>query len=206
MVITPIVASLKAWREALSSGDAKAAIEHHDAVTEHVIKHKNSAVIFSAAQMDPKPFVEWAEIKTTLKEQLAKGPEQMARDYEDALNEADTVLASLQEPESPREVIKLVQAIHKPLQKLVLNASFLDSEEDEIPGLEDEEPELEDEDDENSVAAPGGGKVVGLPPHEEDEPEDELDEDGEPESDDELEKELDEGVHDIEQVNEEEGA
>lgn len=139
---SPIVASLKAWRDALTSGDAQAAVDHHDTVASHILEHKNSAAVFKAAGMNPAAFLEWNKIKPKVKEQLAKGPEQMGRDYAEAINQLDTILDSMSEASSARDVIKLAQDAQGHLRTVVMNASFLDDEEEDNSDL-DPDPDLD---------------------------------------------------------------
>jgi N-acetyl-anhydromuramyl-L-alanine amidase AmpD len=150
---TPTVESLKAWKESLSEGDVRAAIEHHDAVTAHILEHKDSAVIFKAAQMDPGPFVEWAKLKKTLREQLDKGPKQMQADFEEAVEQVEDLVDKIRNSETSREVIKWVGEMQNSTQGIVLNASYLEAEPtseeiDEVAAqldAVDDEKEKEDE-------------------------------------------------------------
>ena len=136
---TPIPERLKQWQSALEEGDVKAALEHHDVVAAHIVKHKDSAQVFKLAEMNPSAFVHWNTLKKTIREQLAKSPEQMEADYAEAVEQIMDFAEKLAEARTAKSVVGLVPQIQESLQHCVLNASFLDDME--------EEPEPEEEED-----------------------------------------------------------
>lgn len=122
------VARLQEWAEALEGGEVLLALECHDEVTAHIKENQDGQVLFQLAKMEPQSFISWASLKSTIREQLAKGPEQMSADYFEAVMQLDDFVQKLGMAKSAREVMKLVSGIQESLQPCLLNASFLDRE------------------------------------------------------------------------------
>lgn len=158
---TPVVDQLKAWRDAMEAGDIQAAIDHHDAVSAHIKKTSMATPIFEAAGMKPDAFIAWVETKKVLKEQLAKGPEQIEADFDEALEQIDDLKDKLSEARTYTEFIRLAGLMRDAMGAAVTNASCLDdrkwpedSATDEGDDLDEadepQESEVEDEDEDES--------------------------------------------------------
>jgi hypothetical protein len=174
----PIPERLKLWQQALEEGDVHDALDHHDAVATHIKKYKDSATIFKLAEMTPQAFVSWNALKPTIREQLAKSPEQMGADYAEAVEQVMDFAEKLAAARSAKEVVGIIPKVQDSLQACVLNASFLN----DLP----DEPEEKDESDDDSD---DGDDDDGDDSSEEDSDEEEEDDDESEEEDEEEEDE-----------------
>lgn len=116
------------WKEALEAGDIDLAIDLHDDVTEHIIEHKDSKILFAEAKMNPQAFVEWAGPKETIREQLDKPPEQKAADFEEALEQMQDYVERISLTTSVKDAVKLAAELQNSARQYVLNASILEHE------------------------------------------------------------------------------
>jgi hypothetical protein len=121
------------WKEALEAGDIDLAIDLHDDVTEHIIEHKDSKILFAEAKMNPQAFVEWAGPKETIREQLDKPPEQKAADFEEALEQMQDYVERMSLTTSVKDAVKYAAELQNAARQYVLNASILEHEGYELP-------------------------------------------------------------------------
>lgn len=145
---TPIPERLKMWKACLEAGNIEEAILHHDAVQSHIVEHQDSQRVFALAEMHPGPFVEWARLKTAIKEQLGKSYEQRKADYEEGIEQLVDLVEKLNDAETSTEAIKWVSKFNQTLQQVTINAAHLDElveEADEEPEEVPEEPSAPEE-------------------------------------------------------------
>lgn len=136
-----IIEHLKAWKQCLEENDIEEAVRHHDVVQAHILQHNDGVRVFQVAQMDPNPFIQWADLKKVIKEQLAKSPEQRRADYDEAVEQLVDLVGRIADADEPRQVFQAAGHFGEALQQVTLNASCLSVELPEEKEETEEEPE-----------------------------------------------------------------
>ena len=117
--------NLRAWKNAIDEGDLRSAIILHDAVSKHIHMNQDSANVFGEAKMNPQPFVEWARMKTAIREQLAKSREQLEADYVEAVLQLQDATEKLAQAKTIKVVVATIALAHNALRAVMLNAAYL---------------------------------------------------------------------------------